>query len=103
MFYEPQREIEIVSSGGTACPVCGESGTNCKGESDYQGSVNFLPTRPQDDPQATYTVPRRIYTTTVVGTRTVEKLLYSKGARIRPEEARRLGLLPSEPVAIEYD
>lgn len=103
MFYEPVRDVEVVSSFGQSCPVCGESGTNCKGETDYSGSVNFLPPRPLDDAQATYTVPHRIYVTTLVGTRKVQKLLHGKGARIRPEEARRLGLLPSETMAMEYD
>lgn len=102
MFYEPSRDIEVVSSFGD-CPVCGEGGTNCKGESHYDGSVNFLPARPLNDPHATYTVPRRIYTEITVGSRVVQKLLYGKGARIRPEEARRLGLLAGEPVALGYD
>lgn len=99
MFSPTTSNVTVVSSGGESCPVCGETGTNCRGEYDYDGAIQFIPPKPSDDPGATFTVPHRVFSETTVGKRTVRKLLYPVGARIRPAEARRLGLLGSDSVA----
>jgi len=99
MFYASQPpDIEILSSHGEDCPICGAAGSNCAGEFDAD-TIVFVPTQPVNDPLATFTVAERIFSEEKVGSRTVRKLLYAKGARIRPEEARRLGLLNDIPVA----
>lgn len=96
-FYDPADDIEFAENVDGFCPVCGAEGNNCTGgeASMYDSVVTFVPPKPLNDPLATFIVPERIYEETVVGTRTVRKLLYPAGAKIRPEEAKRLGLLPS--------
>lgn len=88
-------KIEFLENEDGPCPVCGVAGSNCKGEGNEYDGIQFLPPIIGEDPLATFTVPHRIYEETQVGSRTVKKLLHPKGARIRPEEAKRLGLLPS--------
>ncbi len=77
------------------CPVCGTAGGNCKGETGYHGSVNII-AKKENDPRATFRVPRRVYKEVEVNGRKVSQLLYAVGAAITPEEAKRLGFLPDE-------
>lgn len=91
-FYSSSKGYEIVPFDGGPCAVCGAAGGNCKGDSDFHGAAQFLPPK-KDDPLATFTVPERIYIEETVNGRTRKKLLYPEGARIRPEEAQRLGLM----------
>lgn len=95
MFYDLSNDIEIISDWDD-CPVCGAEHTSCTGTTSYDGVIMFAQPKPVNDPAATFIVPERIFETKTVGKRTVKTLVYSKGAKIRPEEARRLGLL-SEP------
>lgn len=74
------------------CPVCGEENGNCKGNGEYEGHMVFEPKK-RPSPDATYSVPERVYTEEKVGTRTIRKLLYGIGDRITVAEARRVGLL----------
>lgn len=92
--FEPGRqEIEIVPFEGGPCPVCGALDGTCKGESDVDGMVQFVPPK-GDDPFATFRVPERVYEEYDRGNgRKGRRLLYAKGTRIRPEEAKRLGLM----------
>lgn len=61
----------------------------------YDHNIKFLPPKKANDPGATFTVPERIYEeTTSASGKTSRKLIYAKGDRIRPSEARRLGLVP---------
>lgn len=94
-FYSSGDNIEVAKFEEGPCPVCGSSDNTCKGKHGGKGKIQFISPRSLDDPLATFTVPERIYEETQVGSRTVKKLLYPKGAKIRPEEAKRLGLLPS--------
>lgn len=91
-FFSSKKGWEVVEFDGGPCPVCGESGGNCKGESEFAGSIQIAPPV-KDDPFATFTVPERIYIEEESGSKTVKRLLYPQGARIRPEEAKRLGLM----------
>lgn len=76
------------------CPVCGAINGTCRGNGSTH-SAKLIPPKPKDDPSATFTVPERIYETKVgANGRTYKKLIYPKGARIRPQEAKRLGLIP---------
>ena len=93
-YFDEAEPYEIVSHDGGPCPVCGVSGGNCKGEADSADQIRFIPKVPLDDPFATFTVPERIYEEHQEGGRTVRSLLHAKGSRIRPEEAKRLGLMP---------
>ena len=99
-FYEgTSDDYEIADFEPGRCPVCGVEGSNCKSEHEdnyLEKGVLFTPPEPKgDDPLATFIVPERIYESRMVGSREVKRLLHPKGARIRPEEAKRLGLLPS--------
>lgn len=76
------------------CPVCGELDATCVGEYPFSGGILFDDEPPRDNPAATFIVPRRIWVEEQVGTRSVKRLKYPVGARITPEEARSLGLLP---------
>lgn len=91
-FFSSKKGVEIAPFDGGPCAVCGASGGNCKGDSNFGGAIQLQPHK-KDDPLATFIVPRRIYATEVVNGRKRRQLLYAEGARIRPEEARRLGLL----------
>jgi hypothetical protein len=91
-FYSAPKSVEIAAFDGGPCPVCGAAGGNCKGESDFEGAAQILPPK-KDDPFATFTVSERVYAHVTVNGRTRRKLLYPQGARIRPEEAKRLGLM----------
>lgn len=93
-FYEEYEPYEIISGDGGPCPICGVSGGNCRGEADSADQIRFIPKVPLNDPFATFIVPHRIYEDVVEGKKVIKKLVYAKGARIRPEEARRLGLIP---------
>lgn len=95
MFYDLSREIEVISDYGD-CPVCGSQHSSCTGNSEYDGAIMFGPPKPINDPAATFIVPERIFETKVIGKRKAKVLLYGKGAKIRPEEARRIGLLRDE-------
>jgi hypothetical protein len=88
-------EVEFVAASAGPCPVCGAAGGNCRGDSEFHGTINIFPSQ-RNDPRATFRVPHRIYEEVQVGSRTVKKLLYAKGDRITPAEAKRLGLLPSD-------
>ena len=99
-FYESAPDdYEIANFEPGRCPVCGADGSNCKSEHEdkyLEKGILFSPQAPKgEDPLATFIVPERIYESNMVGSREVKRLLYPKGARIRPEEAKRLGLLPS--------
>lgn len=91
-FFSSKKGVEIVPFDGGPCPVCGTSGGNCKGDSNFGGSIQIQPAK-KDDPLATFIVPRRIYAHELVNGKKRSRLLYAEGARIRPEEAKRLGLL----------
>lgn len=93
-FFNEAQSYELVSADGESCIVCGARGTNCVGESHSSDQIRFIPNVPVDDPFATFTVPERIYVEETKGKRTVRTLLYPKGARIRPEVAKKLGLMP---------
>lgn len=95
-FYqgsESPATVTILSADRQNCPVCGGKNGDCVGDSRYSGSMTFVPKRP-DDPRATFSVPKRIYENVDVNGKSVRRLLYPVGARITPEEAQRLGLLP---------
>ena len=77
------------------CPVCGEAGNNCKGDSGYHGSINIEP-RKKNDPRATFRVPHRVYEEKKVGSKVIKVLLYARGDAITPAEAKRLGFLPGD-------
>jgi hypothetical protein len=93
-FYEESQSYEILSHDGGPCIVCGTSGGNCRGEINSVDQIRFVPKALANDPFATFIVPERIYEEYFDGSKVVKKLIYPKGARIRPDEARRLGLLP---------
>ena len=100
VFYRGEEDdYEIADFEPGRCPVCGVEGSNCKSEHEQEylnKSILFAPQSPrEEDPLATFIVPERVYQTSIVGSREVKRLLYPKGARIRPEEAKRLGFLPS--------
>jgi len=86
-------DVEILEFTPGPCPVCGEPGGNCRGDSNYHGGIVILPKK-KKDPRATFRVPERVYEETQVGSRKVRKLLYSKGDSITIDEAKRLGLVP---------
>lgn len=89
--YPEYRKIEYSGYEGGDCPVCGATGGNCKGSSNFDPGMVFLPPK-KDDPRETFRVQERVYVEEKVGTRTIRKLLYSPGDKITPEEARRVGL-----------
>lgn len=98
MFYPTPSSSEssnltILSADRLKCPVCGSAHGDCTGDTKYQGGINFI-AKKENDPRATFRVPKRIYEETTVNGRKRRKLLYAKGAAITPEEAKRLGLLP---------
>ena len=93
-FFEEYQEYEIISNDGSNCIVCGAPGGNCRGEIDSADQIRFVPKKITNDPFATFLVPERIYEEHVEGSKVVKTLVYAKGARIRPEEAKRLGLIP---------
>jgi len=88
------NNIDFIENDGSDCPVCGAKGGNCAGEESGFHQVRFLSSLPSEDPLATFSVPERIYEEVQQGSRVVRRLKYSKGARIRPAEAKTLGLLP---------
>lgn len=94
MGFYSERKTERVMDFAEAgpCPVCGDPSGNCKGDSEFSGAIQFTPPA-KEDPFATFTVPERIYEKEIVNGRTRKKLIYAKGDRIRPEEAKRLGLM----------
>jgi hypothetical protein len=87
-------EIKYTEAQFGNCPVCGEPGGNCVGETKYNGSIIFEPPK-KSDPRATFVVPERVYEEVMMGNRATQRLLYSRGDRITPHEAKRLGFLPS--------
>lgn len=93
-FYEGKKSAsqDITFTEGGPCPVCGDPTGNCKGDSGFAGAIDILPPA-KEDPFATFTVPERIYDVEVVNGRTRKKLVYAKGDRIRPDEAKRRGLM----------
>jgi hypothetical protein len=93
-FFEEYEPYEIVSNDSGYCIVCGMPGGNCKGEANSADQIRFIPNKSLNDPLATFSVPERIYEESYDGSKKVKKLLYPKGAKIRPDEARRLGLIP---------
>lgn len=95
MFESPRKKIQVLSTDED-CPICGASGTGCAGEKDYEGGLRIFPPHRKDDPLATFVVQERVFEEVTIGKRKVRKLLYGKGARIRPEEAKRLGLYPGQ-------
>lgn len=90
--YPEYRRVDISGFTGGDCPVCGAENGNCKGESDMDHLVEFMP-KEKPNPLATFSVPERVYTEMKVGSRVIRKLLYSPGDRITIEEAKRVGLL----------
>lgn len=92
-FYSERKISEDVTfTEGGPCPVCGDASGNCKGDSSFEGAIQIAPPE-KEDPFATFTVPERVYDVEVTNGRTRKKLIHAKGDRIRPEEAKRLGLL----------
>lgn len=94
-FLSPGRggNVEVLHADRKDCPVCGTRHGDCTGDSRYMGAINFIPKK-LDDPRATFSVPKRIYENVELNGKTVRRLLYPVGARITPEEAKRLGLMP---------
>lgn len=90
LFYQADT-IEISYEDGD-CPVCGAEHFTCKGENEFSGTISMFESK-KDDPLATFIVKDRVYETYTENGRTYRKLKYPKGARIRPEEARSMGLL----------
>lgn len=86
-------QITFLEAEWGPCPVCGEKGGNCRGESTYSGSITFEPPA-RENPYATFTVADRIYEEVKENGRVVRRLLYPVGARITAEEAKRLELMP---------
>lgn len=94
MGFYSERKVEQVMEFAEAgpCIVCGDPSGNCKGDSDFAGAIQITPPG-KEDPFATFSVPERVYEKEVVNGRTRKKLIHAKGDRIRPEEAKRLGLM----------
>lgn len=86
-------QITFLEAEAGPCPVCGEPNGNCRGESTYSGSVTFEPPT-RENPGATFTVANRVYEEVKEHGRVVKRLLYPIGARITPDEAKRLELMP---------
>ena len=92
-FYPEPTDTEVSSLEDGPCPVCGAPNRTCAGP-DCAMVVAFTPSQPHDDPLAPFFVRNSIYPEFQLGICLVKKLLYPKGALIRPEEAKRLGLIP---------
>lgn len=92
MFYRPSESSEDIDisfdEGGGACPICKTEDGACVGNTRHSLSARFLPKK-QDDFLATFIVPERVYE----GTGKAKRLLYPAGAKIRVEEAKRLGII----------
>lgn len=74
------------------CPVCGAKDGNCGGNQTWDGRmIEFK--KEVKDPNATFSVPRRVYEEKMVGRRMSKRLLYRPGDRITLQEAERLGFL----------
>lgn len=88
--------VEILYANRSPCPVCAHPTGDCVGhDPGIESSVTF--TRKVVDPNATFTVPERVYETILQGKRRTRRLVYAPGDRITPTEARRLGLMPPIP------
>lgn len=85
------------------CIVCGELYCACRGDGTYDVGFNFEPAKPIDDPAATFVVKNRVYVKRWINGTETKTLLHGVGSRIRPDEAKRLGLIPNdgEPSIIE--
>lgn len=93
-FYEEYPEYEFAENADGSCIVCGAPNGSCKGESASLDQIRFIPKVSLNDPFATFIVPERIYEESFDGKKVVKKLIYPKGAKIRVDEAKRLGLIP---------
>lgn len=92
-FYSlADQDIDFLPAEEGGCPVCKDSTGNCTGDSEYHGAVFFKPPR-RPDPAETFSLPERVYEEVVENGKKVKRLLYAKGTRVRPAEAKRLGFL----------
>lgn len=88
--------IEFSGLDRSPCPVCRNSTGDCVGDEHDPNSFHMMEFKQAEkpDPAATFIVQARVFTEQQVGKRTVRELLYAVGDRIRPEEAKRVGLIP---------
>lgn len=94
MSFYAIEDIEFSAAEPGACPVCRHPTGDCVGDSHYKGAAFFKPKRPPD-PGETFSLPERVYEDVVnpkTG-KTTKRLLYARGTRVRPSEAKRLGFL----------
>lgn len=94
MGFYALEDIEFSVAELGPCPVCHHPTGDCVGDSHYQGAAFFKPKR-KPDPGETFILPERVYeeTENPKTGKVTKKLLYARGTRVRPSEAKRLGFL----------
>jgi hypothetical protein len=92
MSFYSLEDAEMSSVEIGPCPVCKHPTGDCIGDSHFNGGVMFKPKR-KPDPAETFSLPERVYEEYEDKGKMKKRLLYAKGTRVRPAEARRLGFL----------